>query len=89
MANIKGSKKTGGRQAGTPNKITSLVKNALIDAFEQIGGVENLVEWGRENQTDFYKLWVKVLPSQDGEKVIDNKPIEVIIKRAGKPSKDD
>jgi hypothetical protein len=32
---------------------------------------------------------VKILPAQESEKVADIKPIEVIIKRAGKPPADD
>ena len=85
----KGAAKTGGRKKGTPNKTTALVKQSLADAFEQLGGVENLASWGRENETEFYKLWVKILPAQEAEKVVDNKPIEVIIKRAGKPPEND
>lgn len=56
--------KTGGRAKGTPNKSTASVKAALTQAFEDMGGVDSLVEWGQENQTEFYKLWSKLLPSQ-------------------------
>lgn len=89
MAFKQGDAKKGGRVKGTPNKTTVLIKNALADAFEDLGGVSGLVTWGRENPTEFYKLWVKVLPAQEAEKVVDTKPIEVIIKRAGKPPQDD
>lgn len=54
--------KTGGRQKGSLNKTTTAVKEALTTAFEELGGVQSLTLWGRENQTEFYKLWVKVLP---------------------------
>lgn len=57
-------KKTGGRRKGTPNKTTIAVKEALTDAFEQLGGVSSLVGWGRENPDEFYKLWVKMLPAE-------------------------
>jgi hypothetical protein len=56
--------KHGGRKKGTPNKITAAVKDALVMAFDELGGVKSLVAWGRENQTEFYKLWVKVLPQE-------------------------
>ncbi len=59
--------KTGGRTKGTPNKSTTRVKNALLQAFDELGGVPSLVEWGRGNPDDFYKLWVKVLPVQVNE----------------------
>ena len=55
-------KKTGGRKKGTPNKATASVKQALIEAFDGMGGVESLLAWGRENPGEFYKLWAKLLP---------------------------
>jgi hypothetical protein len=54
--------KTGGRQAGTPNKATASVKAALEEAFERLGGVEVLAKWAEENPGQFFQLWVKILP---------------------------
>ena len=63
----------GGRKKGTPNKSTAAVKAALVDAFDQLGGVGSLVKWGKKNPTEFYKLWSKLLPTEiknaDGEKL--------------------
>lgn len=56
--------KTGGRKKGSLNKTTTAVKEALTVAFEDLGGVPSLVAWGHENLTEFYKLWVKVLPQE-------------------------
>jgi hypothetical protein len=56
--------KTGGRKKGTPNKLTVSVKEALSDAFDELGGIKSLVRWGQENPDDFYKLWVKLLPNE-------------------------
>ena len=55
-------RKTGGRRKGTPNKASAKVKTDIIDAFEQLGGVEGLVEWGKENKDEFYKLWGRMAP---------------------------
>lgn len=55
-------RKTGGRQAGTPNKLTASVKEALTEAFDRLGGVEVLAKWAEENPGEFFKLWVKILP---------------------------
>lgn len=54
----------GGRQKGTPNKVTVEVKEALQAAFEGIGGVPKLQAWAKEEPGEFYKLWVKTLPQQ-------------------------
>ena len=63
MANTTG-KKFGGRKKGTPNKATASVKQALNEAFEELGGVEALVEFGKENPRDFYNMWVKIMPTE-------------------------
>ncbi|MGI9141557.1 MAG: hypothetical protein ACR2IJ_00045 [Fluviibacter sp.] len=57
-------KKTGGRKKGTPNKTTTSVKSALLDAFDRLGGVESLVQWGADNPTQFYQVWSKILPQE-------------------------
>lgn len=59
-----GQPKTGGREAGSKNKTTVAVKEALIKAFDEMGGVESLVEWGVEHPHLFYPLWVKLLPQE-------------------------
>jgi len=56
--------KTGGRKKGTPNKTTASVKEALIKAFDDLGGVDSLVVWGSDNPTQFYQLWAKILPQE-------------------------
>jgi hypothetical protein len=58
--------------------VSKSVKEALAEAFEQMGGVPSLVKWGRLNQTDFYKLWTRLLPIQitgndGGPIVVENK----------------
>ncbi|MEY4589995.1 MAG: hypothetical protein RL497_2071 [Pseudomonadota bacterium] len=55
--------KTGGREVGTPNKTTARVKNALLEAFEGAGSVAALTDWAKENPSQFYPLWAKLLPS--------------------------
>lgn len=51
-----------GRPAGVPNKHTMAVKEALEEAFEELGGIDSLVQWGRREPGLFYSLWVKTLP---------------------------
>jgi hypothetical protein len=56
--------KTGGRQPGSLNKTTASVKQALLSAFDELGGVPALVEWARSEPTEFYKLYAKLLPAE-------------------------
>jgi hypothetical protein len=67
-----------GRPKGSQNKSTVKVKEAFEAAFEQLGGVEALVQWGTKERSEFYKLYAKLLPVQiTGDK--DN-PVTVVTK---------
>lgn len=67
-----------GRPKGSQNKSTVKVKEAFEAAFEQLGGVEALVQWGKKERSEFYKLYAKLLPVQiTGDK--DN-PVTVVTK---------
>ncbi len=73
--------KTGGRQKGTPNKTTSLLKDAILRAAEEAGGAEGLVGYLRQQAVDspnaFLPLLGKVLPLQiAGE---DGGPLQIAI----------
>ena len=52
-----------GRGPGTKNQFTTL-KSAFIEAFEELGGADNLVEWARCNQTEFYKMLARLMPRE-------------------------
>jgi len=54
--------KTGGRQRGTPNKITRSFREAVHRAFENVGGVEALTEWAKENPGEFFKICARLIP---------------------------
>jgi hypothetical protein len=53
-----------GRKKGTPNKTTAAVKNALVKTFVNMGGSRQLTKWAKENPTEFYKIWAKLLPAE-------------------------
>jgi hypothetical protein len=54
----------GGRQKGTPNKLTVGVKDALRTAFTEAGGVEYLVEVAKSEPRVFCALLAKLLPGK-------------------------
>lgn len=53
-----------GRPKGSPNKIQAAVKEMVIQALDDAGGVDYLVTQSRENPTAFLTLVGKVLPLQ-------------------------
>ena len=75
-----------GRPKGAENKLTRAVKDAVQDAFDEVGGAEYLVQVAREDHKTFCALLGKVIPNQvnaslTGEvKVNFNTIIEQIVK---------
>lgn len=53
-----------GRKAGVPNKVTTSIKSALVEAFDKRGGVTALVQWAQEDPSAFYKLWGSLAPKE-------------------------
>jgi hypothetical protein len=53
-----------GRPKGSVNKTTASVKAALTEAFDQNGGVPSLLAWAKDQPTEFYKLWARMLPTE-------------------------
>lgn len=69
--------KSPGRPKGIPNRLTTTVKEAIIEAFNQVGGVDYLVSIAKDDPKTFCVLVGKVIPLQvTGE---DGKPIEMKI----------
>lgn len=55
-------KKTGGRKAGTPNKITAALKEDILSALAGVGGAEYLKGVAISHPPAFLALIGKVLP---------------------------
>lgn len=64
MGNPKGVTKSGGRRKGSLNKVTATVKETVLDVFRDMGGLDTMTKWALDNQTDFYRLFAKLLPLQ-------------------------
>lgn len=53
-----------GRRAGTPNRLTRDVRDIVLGALEQAGGVDYLVGQAQENPTAFLALLGRCLPRE-------------------------
>ncbi len=60
--------KTGGREKGTPNKVTQAVKSVFEEVADGLGGSARMLEWVKEdpvNERMFWKdIYPKLLPLQ-------------------------
>ncbi len=54
----------GGRSKGTPNKVTAALKDLILQALSDAGGVSYLTEQAQKNPTAFLSLVGRVLPLQ-------------------------
>lgn len=53
-----------GRPKGSPNKVTAAVKEMVVAALDEAGGVQYLLAQSRDNPTAFLTLVGKVIPLQ-------------------------
>ena len=68
----------GGRQKGTPNKVTQSLRDAVQIAFDRVGGVDYLVRLAEEDPKIFVPLLAKTMPS---EPKAQSEGLTVIIER--------
>lgn len=55
-----------GRPKGAVNRVSASAKEALMQAYNELGGVQGMVTWARkkENRANFYFIWSKLLPHE-------------------------
>lgn len=54
--------KRGGRPKGALNKTTMAAKEALVFAFEGLGGAQRLVDWCKADEKNESAFWVSIYP---------------------------
>lgn len=59
------------------NKLTSTFCEAVLLAYENIGGHEAFSKWAGENPTDFYKIAARLIPAEI--KSSKTEPLTVIV----------
>jgi hypothetical protein len=73
--------KTGGRVAGTPNKVTATVKDNIIAVFNRLDGTAGMAKWAEENPTQFYQIYAKLLPTDINNNITGDLLISEIVRR--------
>lgn len=77
MRGSKPGERRGGRQKGTPNKTTAILKDAVLGAFDAVGGQRYLETVARDDPKTFCTLLGKVLPTQITGDV--NNPVALVV----------
>lgn len=77
----KPGERRGGRQKGTPNKTTGALKEMILRALDECGGVDYLIKQAGEEPKAFMALLGRVLPMQvTGE---GDGPLQIVINKPG------
>jgi hypothetical protein len=75
-------KKTGGRQKGSPNKVTASIKAAIAQCFDDIGGQAAFAAWAQEHQSEFYtKVMPRIVPVEVAGGTGDVEPLRIEVTR--------
>ncbi len=60
---MRGGKREGaGRKPGSLDRFSISVKEAVLETFQQLGGVAHMTEWAEKNPGDFYRIAAKLIP---------------------------
>jgi hypothetical protein len=70
-----------GRKKGVPNKTTALLKDAILNAFDRVGGEDYLMRVAKTDYKTFCTLLGRVLPQQHTG--ANEGPIHVVSETAG------
>jgi len=47
---------------GSPNKLNAGAKENIAAVFTRLGGTAEMAKWAKENQTEFYRLYGRLVP---------------------------
>jgi len=61
---LRAGERTIGRAKGTPNQLTASIKDAIHNAFEELGGTSYLVHVGKTDPRTFCALLSRLLPTK-------------------------
>jgi hypothetical protein len=93
MSGSKPGERRGGRQKGTPNKVTRTLREAILQALEEAGGKGGAVEYLRSQANlspgAFLSLVGKVLPLTIKEQIEGHLTCSVNYRRERRPDDQD
>lgn len=69
----------GRKGAAQAPKTITMARENLTEAFDFLGGVAALVVWGRQNRTEFYRIWARLIPKEAAPEN-ETMPLEQLLK---------
>jgi predicted sulfurtransferase len=53
-----------GRPLGSKGKASKSAKENVLAVFHRLGSTAAMAKWAQENQTEFYKMYARLIPAQ-------------------------
>lgn len=78
MEDISHQRKIAAKGGSASPKSIAAARENLTLAFDLMGGVPALVVWGRENPTEFYRIWARLIPKEAAEPT-QSLPLETLL----------
>lgn len=66
-----------GRPKGARNKVSGTAKENMVAVFTRLGGTAEMARWAKDNQTEFYKLYARLIPVESQVSGKDGGAIEL------------
>ena len=57
-----GRREGSGRKPGSLNKVSTTVKQNVIDVFDKIGGIDAMASWATDNRSEYYRIYSRLAP---------------------------
>lgn len=51
-------------RAGKPNRVSKTAKENVLAVFTRLGSTAAMAKWALNNQTEFYKMYARLIPQQ-------------------------
>jgi len=65
-----------GRPLGSKGKAQKSAKENVLAVFQRLGSTHAMAQWAKDNQTEFYKMYARLIPQQIDMEVT-TKPCDV------------
>ena len=65
------------RTKGSKNKAGATAKDNILAVFTRLGGTAAMAKWAGDNQTEFYKLYARLIPQELAAKVEHTHKVDV------------
>jgi hypothetical protein len=52
------------RPRGSKNKVQACARENVVCVFNRLGGTAYMADWARENPSDFFKIYARLVPQE-------------------------